>query len=143
LPGRDALPYAGGQAVEGAGVEIDRAAVEAEIRAAFDAYEAALVGNDVEALIGFFWNDPRAVRLGADGGLWGFDAIAAFRRVRDAQDVGRTLARVEIVALSPEIGVANALYRRTGSGRDGAQSQVWLRTQEGWRIASAHVSLAP
>jgi len=123
--------------------ETNVAVVEAEIRAAFDDYETALVTNDVEALVGFFWDDPRAVRLGADGGHWGFDDIAAFRRTRDPGDVARSLTRVEITALSADIGVANAVYRRTGSGRQGAQSQVWIRTLAGWRIASAHVSLAP
>ena len=39
------------------------------------------------------------------------------------------------------MAVATAEYRRTGSGRRGAQSQVWVRRPEGWRIASAHVSL--
>lgn len=119
------------------------AEVEAEIRRAFDAYETALVSNDVEALIAFFWEDPRAVRLGAAGGHYGFEEIAAFRRGRDAGDVARELTRVEITALSADLGVANAEYRRTGSGRRGAQSQVWMRTPAGWRIASAHVSLAP
>ncbi|MEO1467721.1 MAG: AtzH-like domain-containing protein [Pseudomonadota bacterium] len=119
----------------------DATAVEAEIRAAFDAYEAALMGNDVDGLVGLFWADPRAVRLTADGGAWGHGEIAAFRRGRDASDITRTLTRVEIVALSADIGVANATYRRTGSGRKGAQSQTWIRTAEGWRIASAHVSL--
>ena len=39
--------------------------------------------------------------------------------------------------------MATAEYRRLKSGRRGAQSQVWVRRPEGWRIASAHVSLAP
>lgn len=123
--------------------EFDAAAVEREIRAAFDTYEAVLVGNDVEGLINLFWRDPRAVRLSDDSGLYGFDAIAAFRRARDPSDMARTLTRVEIVALTADCGVANAEYRRTGSGRCGTQSQTWIRTPEGWRIASAHVSLGP
>ena len=32
-----------------------RPAVEAEVRAAFDGYEAALGANDVAALTGYFW----------------------------------------------------------------------------------------
>ena len=65
----------------------DRNGVAAEIRAAFDAYEAALVGNDVAALTGFFWEDPRAVRMMTEGGLYGFEAISAFRRGRDPADL--------------------------------------------------------
>lgn len=123
--------------------EFDAATAEREIRAAFDDYERALITNDVEGLIGHFWRDPRAVRLSDADGLYGFDAIAAFRRSRDPSDVARTLTRVEITALSNDCGVANAQYRRTGSGLRGAQSQTWIRTPEGWRIASAHVSLEP
>lgn len=115
--------------------------VAAEIRAQFDAYEAALRANDIAALTGFFWNDPRAVRLGPDGGLYGHQEIAAFRRARDVSDVERVLSQVRIVALSPDLGVATCEYRRVGSGRRGAQSQVWMRRPEGWRIVSAHVSL--
>lgn len=115
--------------------------VAAEIRAQFDAYETALRTNDIAALTGFFWNDPRAVRLGPDGGLYGHQEIAAFRRARDVSDVERVLSQVRIVALSPDLGVATCEYRRVGSGRRGAQSQVWMRRPEGWRIVSAHVSL--
>lgn len=119
----------------------DEAAVVAEIRAAFEAYEAALQANDVPALIAFFWQDARAVRMTTDSGLYGIEAITAFRRGRDAEDIARELLRVEIVALSPDIGLAVAEYRRLGSGRRGAQSQVWTRRLEGWRIAADHVSL--
>ena len=76
-----------------------------------------------------------------EGGLYGIEAIAAFRKGRDVSDIARELTRVDIVALAPDVAVATAEYRRTGSGRRGAQSQVWVRRPEGWRIASAHVSL--
>ena len=111
------------------------------MRAAFDGYEAALGANDVAALTGYFWQSPRAVRLMTEGGLYGIEAIAAFRKGRDVSDIARELTRVDIVALGPDVAVATAEYRRTGSGRRGAQSQVWVRRPEGWRIASAHVSL--
>jgi ketosteroid isomerase-like protein len=114
-----------------------------EIRAAFDAYEAALMANDVAALTGFFWRDPRAARTGGDGPLYGWDAIAGFRRGRDASDVSRELGRVEVHAFGPDHGIATAEYRRLGSGRTGAQSQTWVRFPEGWRIVAAHVSLGP
>lgn len=120
---------------------MDDDSVAAEIRAAFEAYEAALAANDVDALIGFFWDDPRALRMTTDGGMYGIEAIAAFRKGRDVADLARVLTRVEIRVLGPDVGVAAAEYRRIGSGRCGAQSQVWVRRAEGWRIAAAHVSL--
>ena len=123
-------------------MEFDAEAVEAEVRAAFDGYEAALGANDVDALTGYFWDSPKAVRLMTEGGLYGIAAIATFRRGRDVSDIARSLTRIDIVALGPDVAVATAEYRRIGSGRRGAQSQVWVRRPEGWRIASAHVSLA-
>ena len=112
------------------------------LRQAFDGYETALNANDVDALIGFFWNDPRAIRLQAGGGTYGFDDIAGFRKGRDVSDITRDLTRVDIVMLSADIGVATCEYTRKLSGRKGAQSQVWQRFPDGWRIVSAHVSLA-
>ena len=117
--------------------------VVAEIRRAFEAYEAALMANDVAALSGFFWRDPRAARMGGDGNLYGWEAIAGFRKGRDVSDVARDLGRVEIHAYGKDFGTATAEYRRRGSGRSGAQSQTWARFPEGWRIVAAHVSLAP
>jgi uncharacterized protein (TIGR02246 family) len=96
--------------------DFDEKAVAAEIRSAFDAYEAALQANDVAALTGFFWEDARAIRLAGDGGLYGYEAIASFRRARDAADVARELLRVDVTVLGPDIGVATAEYRRLGSG---------------------------
>lgn len=122
-------------------MEFDEAAIVAEVRAAFDGYEAALGANDVEALNGYFWQSPKTIRLMTEGGLYGIEAIAAFRKGRDVSDIARVLTRVEIVVLGPDVAVATAEYRREGSGRRGAQSQVWARRPEGWRIASAHVSL--
>ncbi|RAI02511.1 DUF3225 domain-containing protein [Acuticoccus sediminis] len=121
--------------------EAKRQAVEAEVREAFDAYERALNTNDVAALIDAFAEGPRTVRMMNDSGLFGIDEIAAFRKGRDVADIERTLTRVEIVGLSPEIAVASATYTRKVSGKKGAQTQVWQRGDEGWRIVSAHVSL--
>jgi ketosteroid isomerase-like protein len=120
-----------------------RSRVEAEIRTAFDRYEAALMANNIDTMMDLFWDDSRTVRLTAHGGAYGADEIAAFRQARDTADIARTLTRVEITALSEDIGYANAEYRRTGSGRIGAQSHLWIRAPQGWKIASAHVSLAP
>lgn len=120
--------------------KFDADAVAAEIRAAFEAYEAALGANDVEALASAFWEDPQVVRLGPDGGLYGHDRISAFRKGRDTGDLTREISEVRIMAFGPDWGVATCEYRRSGSGRRGAQSQVWMRRPEGWRIVSAHVS---
>lgn len=122
---------------------IDDATVVEEVRAAFDAYEAALMANDVAALDAAFWPDPRTMRFGPAEALYGHEAIRAFRRDRDTGDVRRVLERVTITAFGLDCAVAFAEYRRVGSGRRGKQSQTWIRFPEGWRIVAAHVSLAP
>jgi len=122
---------------------IDDADVRAEVHAAFDAYEAALAANDVDALSGFFWCDPRAVRFGPGDARYGHDAIAAFRRGRDTTDLARTVERVQVTTFGADVAVAFAEYRRRGSGRCGQQRQTWVRFADGWRIVAAHVSLEP
>jgi hypothetical protein len=112
-----------------------------QVRAAVDAYEDALMRNDVEALDGFFWNSPCTVRYGVAENLYGFDEIAAFRVGRQGGSPPRRRLRTEIVALGPDVAVANVEFIRTDTGRNGRQSQIWLRTQSGWKVISAHVSL--
>jgi len=39
------------------------------------------------------------------------------------------------------LATANTEFQRIGATITGRQSHVWLRTEQGWRIAAAHVSL--
>ncbi len=115
--------------------------VLSQVRAAVDAYEDALMANDVEALDGFFWSSPHTVRFGVAENLYGFEEIAAFRVGRQGGSPPRRRLRTEILALGPDIAVANVEFVRTDTGRNGRQSQIWLKTDIGWKVASAHVSL--
>lgn len=121
--------------------DFDWASVEAEILTRIKACEAALGANDVDRLVGFFWDDPRAVRLSPGGALCGRDQIAGFRKGRDVSDIARELSEMRITAFSADFGTATCEYRRLGSGRRAAQSQIRMRRPEGWPIVSAHVSL--
>ncbi len=121
---------------------IDDATVLAEVRSAFAAYEAALTGNDVAALDGFFWRDPRALRYGAGENLYGHAAIAAFRAARPAAGLARSLDRTVVTTFGTDFATASTLFRRDGApGRVGRQTQSWVRMPEGWRIVVAHVSV--
>ncbi len=113
----------------------------AQLRLAVDAYEAALMTNDIEALDGFFWRSPHTVRYGVAENLYGFDEIAAFRISRGGGSPARDRIRTEILTLGPDVAVANVEFVRTDTGRNGRQSQTWLRTADGWKVVSAHVSL--
>ena len=114
--------------------------VMAEVRGAVDAYEAALMANDLEALDAAFWVSPHTVRYGVSENLYGYDEIAAFRVGRKGGSPSRERVRTEILTLGPDVAVVNVEFIRAG-GRNGRQSQTWLRTAEGWKVASAHVSL--
>ena len=115
--------------------------VLAEVNAAFDRYETALVTNDVAVLDELFWNSPHTLRYGVGENLYGYEAIQAFRAGRPSAGLERTLLRRQITTYGSDFAMANVEFERTGSTRIGRQSQAWLRTPEGWRVVSAHVSL--
>jgi ketosteroid isomerase-like protein len=121
--------------------EINIPEVVAEVTAAFQRYERALVTNDVAMLDALFWNDPCTLRFGIAENLYGYDAIAAFRGSRPAIDLTRNLRNTVIVTYGRDFATANTEFQRVGSELTGRQSHVWLRTDDGWRIAAAHVSL--
>jgi hypothetical protein len=114
--------------------------IVAEVTAAFNRYEAALVANDVPALDGFFWNDPRVIRYALFDNGYGFEAIMKSRRARANVDLRRRLMRTVVTTFGRDFATANTEFRREESGREGRQSQTWVRTAEGWKIVSAHVS---
>jgi ketosteroid isomerase-like protein len=116
-------------------------AVVAQVREAVDAYETALMANDLAALDDFFHVSPLTIRYGVAENLYGFDEIAAFRLGRSGGSPARERLRTEIVAIGPDAAVANVEFTRTGTGRNGRQTQTWIRTPEGWKIIAAHVSL--
>jgi hypothetical protein len=120
---------------------INDPSIVAEVREAVDSYEVALMANDLASLDAFFWVSPLSVRYGVSENLYGFDEIAAFRIGRRGGSPARRRVRTEVVALGADIAVANVEFVRTETGRNGRQTQTWIRTPEGWRIASAHVSL--
>ena len=126
---------------EGRSLEINLPEVVAEVTAAFEHYEAALVHNDVAVLDELFWNSPHTIRYGATENLYGYEAIAAFRSARSPQGLDRTLSNTVITTYGTDYATANTEFQR--SGKAGRQSQNWMRTPDGWRVVSAHVSLLP
>jgi hypothetical protein len=120
---------------------INLPAVVAEVTAAFARYEQALVSNDVTVLDELFWNSSHTLRYGVTENLHGYEAIQAFRAGRPAQGLARTLMNTVITTYGTEFATANTEFQREGSAKSGRQSQTWMRTPEGWRVVSAHVSL--
>jgi hypothetical protein len=124
-------------------LELNIPEVIAEVTEAFTRYERALVTNDVAALDMLFWNSPHTLRFGIGENLYGYESIAAFRNGRPPIDLTRRLNNTVIVSYGRDLATANTEFQREGSSRTGRQSHVWLRTEAGWRIAAAHVSLMP
>lgn len=123
-------------------MRIDIPEVVAEVRAAFDAYEHALVSNNVGALDAFFRDDPRTIRYGVNENLYGYGEIAAFRAARSPVAQGRKLSRTVITTYGRDFAVTSTLYERPSApGRTGRQMQTWVRFADGWKVVAAHVSL--
>ena len=123
-------------------MEIDLPEVVAEVRAAFDCYEKALVSNDVAMLDEIFRDDPRTVRYGVTEILYGYGEIAEFRAARSPVGLMRTLSKTVITTFGREFAVASTLFNRTTlAGKIGRQMQTWVKFPDGWHIVAAHVSV--
>jgi hypothetical protein len=121
--------------------DINLPEVLAEVEAAFARYEDALVNNKVDVLDELFWNSPHTLRYGATENLYGYGEIQAFRAGRPSQGLSREVLRTVITTYGRDFATANIEFQRTGGTRLGRQSQTWMRTAQGWRVVSAHVSL--
>jgi 1-carboxybiuret hydrolase subunit AtzH-like protein len=123
-------------------MELDLPEVVAEVTAAFERYERALVTNDVATLGALFRDDPRTIRYGIGENLYGFAEIEAFRAARSPAGLARTLSKTAISTYGRDHAVASTLYHRpTTPGKVGRQMQTWVRFAEGWRVVAAHVSV--
>jgi hypothetical protein len=116
--------------------------VLAEVTEVFGRYEQALVTNDVETLDALFWVSPHTIRYGGGENLYGYGEIAAFRAGRSPAGLARSLERTVITTYGRDFATACTLFRRDSvPGTVGRQSQTWMRTADGWKVVSAHVSL--
>jgi Protein of unknown function (DUF3225)/Protein of unknown function (DUF4089) len=124
-------------------MQVNLPEVVAEVTACCEAYEQALVANDVEALCGFFWSSPLATRFGVTEELYGAEAISAFRASRKVSFADRQVLRHTVLTLGRELGISMLEFAVTafGSRKHGRQTQTWMRLPgAGWRVVSAHVS---
>ncbi|MBU4611960.1 oxalurate catabolism protein HpxZ [Achromobacter sp. GG226] len=122
-------------------MQINLPDVVAEVTEQFDRYEKALTSNDVAVLDELFWDSPHTLRYGATENLYGYDEIQAFRAGRPAVGLARTVLRSVITTYGRDTATANIEFQREGSAAVGRQSQTWIRTPLGWKVAAAHVSL--
>src|ERR1700736_4388595 len=121
-------------------MQIDRPDVKAEVPAAFQRYERALMANDVATLNQIFRDDPRTPRYGLGENHYGHPEIAGFRAARSPVGLARTTSRTVITTYGRDMGVASTLFHRA-PGKVGRQMQTWVRFPDGWPVAAAHVSV--
>jgi len=122
-------------------MDINLPDVLAEVRAAFERYEDALVNNRTEVLDELFWDSPHTVRYGAGENLLGIEAIRNFRAARSPAGLARQLSKTVITTYGRDSATAMTQFQRVGNPLCGRQSQTWVRFPEGWRVVAAHVSL--
>jgi hypothetical protein len=123
-----------------AGMEINLPEVVAELKAAFERYEEAVVSNNTSVLDETFWNDPRTIRYGIAENLYGYKENEAFR-AGTRRPGPRTLSKTVFTTYGRDFAVASTLtYLVRAPGKVGRQMQTWVRFPEGWRVVAAHVS---
>jgi Protein of unknown function (DUF3225) len=123
-------------------MDIDLPEVVADVTAAFQRYEQALVSNDVATLDALFRDDPRTIRYGGVENLYGYGEIKAFRSARSPAGLARTTSKTVITSYGRDFAVASTLFQRASApGKIGRQMQTWVRFADGWRVVAAHVSM--
>ena len=121
---------------------LDLPATHAELGPLFDAYEAALMANDIEALTGFFWDDPRVTRYGIADRQWGAEALAAWRAGVPTPAFTRQLVHPRVLGLGPDVAIVQVEFLRSDTALRGFQTQCWSQLAgRGWKIVAAHVSM--
>ncbi len=83
-------------------MEINIPDVVAEVRAAFEKYEAALISNNVDVLDELFWDSSYTIRYGVNEILYGYEAIYTFRRACGKVNLERVLMNT-VITLMVEI----------------------------------------
>jgi hypothetical protein len=125
-------------------VLVDDLETKASATAAFHAYEAALLANDLPALDTWFWDDDRVIRFAFGEVQEGAAAVAAARRSVPSQTPPRAIERLHITTYGTIVdgatAIAFAVFRIDETGDLVHQSQVWRHVDDAWRVVAAHVS---
>jgi len=112
----------------------------AEVEAIFYVYEAALLKNDNATLATMFLDRPETVRYGVNDAQHGYSEVLAFRATQAPFE--RKLDRTVITSYGTDCATAQTLFVRDDTpAKIGRQTQVWVKTAAGWKIAAAHVSM--
>ena len=121
--------------------QLNRPDVVAAVTASFLAYDAALLANDAVALDGWFLSGPLPIRFGIGEEHYGAEQISRYRHSAAAHVHRGPLTRYDVITIGADAAVVHAQF--ADAGVVGRQSQSWVRTADGWRVLTGHVSLRP
>lgn len=125
------------------GSALNRPEVVEEVRARFQAYEAALVTGDLGVLDSSFSSTAPVVRFGIADRQDGPDALHAWRAAQPPLPPGRRLFETVITTFGDDVAIVATHFCYPNRPTIGRQSQTWLRENGDWRIVHAHVSEIP
>ena len=128
-------------------MEVNRTEIVAQVATAFEAYERALVDNDVETMNALFWDAPETVRYGIAEIQHGGAAIRHWRETCVPVPRSRRLHRTVVTTFGADYATVSTEFASDATPLRGRQMQTWARLHEtndafgGWTIVAAHVSL--
>ena len=106
---------------------------------AFEAYETALMTDDLATLDRLFAPGEETLRGDAAGLLVGHEAISAFRGGRGGAP-SRRLVETHVQVIDADHALIVAVTELARGGR-GQQTQLWRRGVDGWQVTAAHVAV--
>lgn len=131
-------------------MDVNKPEIVAEVAAAFEAYERALVVNDVEAMNALFWDTQETVRYGIAEVQHGGETIRAWRAAATPVPPSRRLHRTVVTTFGTDYATVSTEFTSDATVQLGRQMQTWARLgppsqadHHGWKIVAAHVSLIP
>ncbi|RFU49622.1 oxalurate catabolism protein HpxZ [Paraburkholderia sp. DHOC27] len=131
-------------------MDVNKPEIVAEVAAAFEEYERALVMNDVEAMNALFWDTPETVRYGIAEVQHGGEAVRAWRATAVPVPPSRRLHRTVVTTFGNDYATVSTEFTSDATALLGRQMQTWARIgsplasdHRGWQIVAAHVSLIP
>jgi hypothetical protein len=131
-------------------MDVNKREIVAEVATAFEAYERALVENDVDTMNALFWDTPETVRYGIAEVQHGGEAIRAWRAATAPVPPSRRLHRTVVTTYGTDYATVSTEFTSDATPLLGRQMQTWARIGEpsrsphgGWKIVAAHVSLIP
>ncbi|CAB3742722.1 oxalurate catabolism protein HpxZ [Paraburkholderia rhynchosiae] len=121
--------------------------IVAEVTAAFEAYERALVDNDIDTMNVLFWDAPETVRYGIAEIQYGGEEIRAWRESCVPVPASRRRHRTVVTSFGRDYATVSTTFTSDATPLVGRQMQSWARLGThgapfgGWIVVAAHVSL--